>query len=475
MRDQVDVAPQPRPAPLSLQGAALPVPVSHARQCGPGSLLSISSGSIAGDLRGIALDEKRRTATYELLVANETISPIATFAYIVGSAPGAMISWNTITVPAFSAIALTLDIPLPALGKEQRVVVELHADDAHLTLDAKPPQSKKRGKSVSLTNVTLMATVVAATALYSVLSPRVTVLEAPSSVIAGKPFMVAYAIAGSANGNYIIETPDGFQVRRGTLDLSHNTITLDLPEFPISRGYDMRVSAEGKLGTQTRVAHITAIPPAFTPPPQLAPVLPLAQNQAGTLPVIALASDTVSSGGQIALTYPITAGSGSATLYDQNNVPHGTTLLDKNGHASLLAPVVSADQPLRVVVRVQSGNSTLESSATLTIKAQPASTPPAEISALSQEEPGVPFALPVQAVKSGGIIRIGILRHEDALKVGISTTDGAVLSQVDVPLSQGEVLLRAPTVSTNGSYLIVGTYRQGVGQETVIRRITVTR
>jgi hypothetical protein len=470
MRDQVDVAPQSRPAPLSLPfGAALPTTVSHARQ-GPGSLLAIASGSIAGDLRGIALDEKRRIATYELLVANETISPVATFAYVVGANPGGLMSWSTITVPAFSSIAVAIDVPLPPRGKEQRVVVELHAEDAHLTLDAKAPQPNgPRFKSPSLPVLGGITAIFFGTTLYNVTKPRVSVLEAPSSVIAGKPFVVAYAINGNASGTYLIETPDGFQVRRGDLDRAHNALILDLPEFPIARGYDMRVTAQGVLGTQTRTTHITAIPPP--PPPLMAPARVSRQNG---LPVISLTSDTVASGGQIALTYPISGGTGSATLYDQNNVPRGTTLLDKNGHALLLAPVVSADQSLRVVVRAQSGNSTVESSAALTIKAQSVSTAPPEVAGSFKEDAGVPFTTPTRSVKSGEIIRIPILRHEDTLRIGFSAADGRALYQVDVALSQSDVHLRAPVVTSPTPYLIVGTYRRGVGQETVVRRIMVT-
>jgi hypothetical protein len=462
MRDQVDVSAQSRPAPLSLPfGAALPATVSHARQ-GPGSLLAIASGSIAGDLRGIALDEKLRIATYELLVANETISPVATFAYVVGANPGGLLSWSTITVPAFSSIAVAIDVPLPPRGKEQRVVVELHAEDAHLTLDAKPPQPKApRYKSTSLPVLAAAAAIFLGTTLYNLAKPRVSVLDAPSSVIAGKPFVVAYAINGNASGNYLVETPDGFQVRRGELDRAHNALTMDLPEFPIARGYDMRVTAQGALGTQTRTTHITAIPPP--PPPLIPPPVVSRQNQ---LPVISLASDTITSGGQIALTYPVSVGAGSVTLYDQNNVPRGTTLLDKNGHALLLAPIVSADQSLRVVVRAQSGNSTVESSSAITVKAQSVSTAAPEVAGAFQEDASLPFTLPERSIP--------ILRHEDTLRIGFSTTDGRALSAVSVALSQSDVPLRAPMVASPTLYLVVGTYRRGVGQETVVRRIMVT-
>jgi hypothetical protein len=116
----------------------------------------------------------------------------------------------------------------------------------------------------------------------------------------------------------------------------------------------------------------------------------------------------------------------------------------------------------------------LESTAPVTVKARATSEPAPELPGLSQEDVGIPFSLPAQNVKSGSTLRITIVRHEDALKIGLSTTDGAVLSQADVPLSQSEVSIQVPSVSNPTTYLIVGTYRHGVGQETVVRRITVT-
>jgi hypothetical protein len=471
MRDRADVA------PLSLPfGGGLPAPVPFTRH-GPGSLLALPSGSIASDLKAIALDEKRRIATYELLVANETISPVATFAYAVGATPGGMMSWSTITVPSFASIAVTIDVPLPPRGKEQRVVVELHAEDAHLTLDANAPVPRRTIGRAGYAAIAAAIIFAIGTTIYSIERPRVLALAAPSPVVAGRQFAVAYALGGNAEGSYTIETTDGYQVRRGTLDPKRSAILIDLPEATTAHGYDMRVTATGKLGEETRVAHITAVPTPPTAPPQvIAPQVTAPQPQTG-LPEIALASETVQSGGEISVTYPLSNASGSVTLFDQSNAVRGTALLDKNGHATLLAPAVAADEPFRVVVQVQSGASTVESAAGLVVKAQTPPTPPpdqAGADAQTETEAGLPFGLPVGSIKSGGLIRIPIVSHEDGLNIALSTADGAILSQANVALSQSEILLRAPSVSTPTTYLIVASYFHGVGQETVVRRVTVT-
>ncbi|HEY0798418.1 MAG TPA: hypothetical protein VGD50_04665, partial [Candidatus Baltobacteraceae bacterium] len=405
---------------------------------GPGSLLALPSGSIASDLKAISIDERSRVATYELLVANETIAPVATFAYAVGATPGGMMSWSTITVPAFASIAVTIDVPLPPRGKEQRVVVELHAEDAHLTLDANAPVARRRLGRAGYATIAAAAVFAIGSLVFSLEKPRVLALAAPSPVVAGRPFAVAYALGGDAQGTYVVETTDGYQVRRGALDRKRSAMMLDLPLSNQAQGYDLSVTASGKFGAETRVAHITAVPTPPTAPPQvIAPVVVQQQQQTG-LPSIALATDTVSSGGEISITYPLANASGSVTLFDQSNAVRGTALLDRSGHATLVAPVVTADEPFRVVVQVQSGTSTVESATGLTVKAQQPATPPpdqAGVSADTETEAGLPFGLPVGTVKGGGIIRIPIASHEDGLNIGLSTADGTVLSSVDVALS----------------------------------------
>src|SRR5665213_1491069 len=78
---------------------------------GPDSLLAMPSGCIASDLRPLGVDDRRKVAQYELLLSNETVSPVATYAYVDGRSTGSMQSWSAITIPPFAAIAVPIDVP----------------------------------------------------------------------------------------------------------------------------------------------------------------------------------------------------------------------------------------------------------------------------------------------------------------------------------------------------------------------------
>jgi hypothetical protein len=429
-------------------------------------------------LRSIAVDRRRRLATYELLVANETISPVAAFAYAVGTSTS-MMSWSTITVAPFASVAVTLDVPLPRNRRKQRVVVELHAEDAHLTLDAEtpvPPRSL-RVKALALAGAVAAPLVAAAVIGYALAQPRILALGTPKAVIAGRPFNLAYALAGVSGGNYTIETPQGFQVRRGVLDRRSGSVALNLPDSDELRAYDVHVTVANRFGSDSRIARITALPPPATPPP-----LPTPGPGANSLPDIALSSPSVSGGQPVGVSYPLGgAAAADVVLMDQAGKVAGKALLDQSGRAVLLTPAVAADQTFKVEIHAHEGNSTVDSSAPLIVKAgrpddfaaspdQGTSVPPPAGIAV---EGDLPFALASPVVRSGDLIRIAVVRHEDGLRIALTTVAGSEIAATDVAPSQDSIALRAPKVPAKAEYLIVATFRRGVSQETVVRPITL--
>src|SRR5579863_4545079 len=88
-----------------------------------GSALALPSGEIAGDLRDRGLLRRTR-ALYELLVANNTPIPIAAYAYAVPDEEGGYprVSWEQILVPAYSAVAVDLEVPVRPDRPRPRVV-----------------------------------------------------------------------------------------------------------------------------------------------------------------------------------------------------------------------------------------------------------------------------------------------------------------------------------------------------------------
>jgi hypothetical protein len=437
--------------------------------------LALSSGSIASDLHAIGVDRKRKFATYELLVANETISPVAAFAYAVGAAANSMMSWSTITVPPFASIAVTLDVPLPRAGRKQRVVVELHAEDAHLTLDAEPPSAVRR--ALSLRSLAVGAVALAATGgilAYGFAQPRILALAAPKTVTAGKPFNVAYVLTDASNANYLIETPQGFQVRSGTLDHRTGSIAVTLPDASELHSYDLRVSASNRFGADSRITRIAALPAPPSPPPAVA--MP---KNGRLLPDVVLSSGEITGGQPIGVSY-VAGANADVLLIDQTGKVVGKALLDSSGKTVIATPPVQVDQPFKVVVKAHEGNSTVESAASLVVKAtRPDETPPLDQSGAPAPQAGIavegdlPFAVASPVVKGGELLRVAIVQHEEGLRIALTTQAGSEVGASEVAVNQDSVAIRTPKVAKRTEFLIIATFRRGVSQETVVRPITL--
>lgn len=469
---------------MALPSTHVPAPIA-ARA---GSVLSIPLGEIAGALHAIALDEKTRCATYELLVANETPNPLATFAY-ASETPrlGNLITWNAIVVPPYSAIAITVDVALPRRGSAPRVVAELHGEEAQLTLDADPPNRHARGLA---RRATLLASALFLLALggASVAGTKTQVfaLGAPETVRAGSPFSVAYALGHATDAEYSVETPDGMQVRRGKLEPGSGAFTLRLPTAPLSSGYDVSIMAHGRFGSDARTTHVVALGTETKPAGRPAPV--------ARLDDVALENDSVKGGDPIAIDYRANSRTGSVRLIDELGTVRAEALLRSDGRSVLVAPYVDADQDFRVVIDVEHGSghaqaevpvrvlrslpdSVARSDAPRTGAGVPVvvgeNAQPGNSATVDASADNAPFAVaPVQA--AGQSIVVAIVRHEPDLHVALMGSSGTELVGQDVAADETSIALAAPEHPPTGRMAIVATFTKGFGQETVIRPITLT-
>jgi hypothetical protein len=465
-----------RPAPITLFESAA-VPATPVRR-GAGSLLSIPVGNIAGDFRAVTLSRGRRQATYELMVANETHAPLATFTYAVTRVrPGDVMTWNAITVPPLSSIAITVEFALPRRGMRQRVIAELHAPDAHLTLEADPPKVHPQGMARRFAIIASGVLLVALSAgAYAAGRPQVVALAAPAEVTAGKPFSVAYALGPVGNAEYTVETPDGIEVGHGVLEEREGAFDVTLPPSQATSGYDLRVTANNRLGDADRVAHIVALAP------QAAVV---AGNNRAKIYKMSLQQEDVRGGEPIVLDYRASADSGTVKLIDQDGTVRAEALLSHRGNSILIAPYVQTDQDFRVVLEAVRGGTRTESSAPVRIAATQLpsgdfSAPPASAQAPAPETARAvagtqtgPIAVPGGDFVAGGSIPIAIVHHEKNLHVALVSPLGEEIQGVDVPGDENTVTLPAPLVAASTKYMIVATYARGFEQETVVRPVVI--
>ena len=494
-----------------------------------GSTLALPLGEIAGDFRASGRVDKRKRAIYELLIANNTGAPIATFAYALEGRTQSRITWDAIIVPAHSAVAVDIDVAMPPKGRQPRMIAEVYAHDSKLVIDAKTDTGIARNVARrAIASVAGVAVVLTGSLAYASMRPHVASLAAPQTVASGASFDVAYDARGSS-ANYSVETPDGKEVASGVLDPHSGSFSVALPRADVSLGYDVKVAATSMLGNDARSVHIVAL----APPQPVAIVRP--RGTPVNVTHVSLESDTVQSGQPIVVSYRSTVPSGTVRLIDQYGTVRGEALISSHGRSTLVAPYVDADQDLRVVVSAQRGSAHAASAVPVTIKhvdpaAQvamqaPAGTVPAvggaanapadpnasvpapetadaQGAAANPEDaaahasraqansgpvvndapepvmvvPGPPISVESAQV-AGRPVRVHVLRHDSGLHLSMMAPGGAELVSENVAAGVSSVLLEAPTTLANGGkgYSIVATFSRGVGEETVIRPLVFSK
>jgi hypothetical protein len=482
-----------------------------------GSVLALPFGEVAGDFRATGRAGKRRRAIYELLIANDTASPIATFAYALDGPLQSRVTWDAIIVPAHSAVAVDIEVPVSPSGARPRMIAEVYTHESKLVLDAKNDAGVGRGVVRRIVATFAGLAVIATGSLaYASIRPHVAALAAPPAVQSGATFDVAYDAHGTS-ADYTVATPDGTQIAAGSLDPRAGSFSVALPRADVSLGYDVSVVAHGALGTDERSVHVVAL--ALTPPP-VAVAKTLAPP---TVTHVSLASDTVEGGQPIVVRYRSNVRTGNVRLIDQYGTVRGEALLSGRGRSTLVAPYVDADQDLRVVVSAERGNARASSAVPITIRhvdpqtadataargtnvpppvapaaaaaaetttqtapATPAAAPPAAKVAAPKTNadaaepvvalPGPPISVEAHQL-AGQPVRVRILRHDAGLHLSMMGPDGNELISENVPSGTTMVLLQAPDPIANGGkgYSIVATYASGVGEETVIRSIVFAR
>jgi len=453
----------------------VPAPIAPANPRTPGSLLAMPSGCVATELRPLGYDARRRAATYELLLANDSVSPVAAYAYVDGRPSGGMVSWNALTIAPFAAIAVTLEIALGDKARPaRRVVVEVHADMAQLTLDATPhevaPDTTFRHRGWAVAAVLAVLAIVGS---FALVRPHIVALGAPQRAAAGSRIDVAYATTGAGSWNYRLQTPDGMQLRAGALDGRAGAFDVDLPASGTPQSYDLLVMGGGRLGSDMRTAHIVAYPAARRA--QATPTV--------TIGALNVAREIVQSGAPIIATYRTDATSGSVQLVDGGGAVVSEAPLSSRGTATLVAPNVQRDEEFDVVLNARRGPATAQSSLGVVVRssaplyADPGQTNGTRPLQVAHDPPqgDAPFALPSAPIVGGGPIDIAIVNPREHMRITLATENGTELASANVEPGRPSIQLDAPAVSQDTKYLIEAAYPSAIGEETVIRPIVVHR
>ncbi|HEV3157550.1 MAG TPA: hypothetical protein VGZ00_09425 [Candidatus Baltobacteraceae bacterium] len=485
-------------------------PVPAVERNGPGSVMALPSGSIAGDIRPLDVDKSTRLARYEVLVANDSLSPVVAFAYSISTEPGSTSDACTVssfTIAPYTAVASEIFVQLPARGNDPRVVVEILADTAHLTLDAGAPRTRPSWGRLSGSALPAAIALVALLALaYIPNRTSILALIGPQHVFAGQAFEVAYAARSAQRVDYVIRNVNGTLVSQGALGSSPSgSISLTLPRTLQATSYNVTLQAHGVLENDVRSLHVVALaPPSLAHRSHARPTIAHVDR-------ITLGKDAIISGKPIVVQYHVAAERGMIQILDQTGTVRASVpmqLSNGNGTSTLIAPISADDQEYQLIAHAELGQTVAEQSIGIMIHGDPALAAASGLvapnvaiaqavdsaqgtegnsnsvqitnlqgghSTIESVSPTVnpPFKLLQENAVSGDLIHVAILNDEPRFRLALTAPSGDAISEVTLKPGQTLALFRAPIVSAPTIYQMLGSFGLGVTQDTFIRSILI--
>lgn len=447
------------------------LPNARTASYGTQARLTVAGGGVEAYLAFAGSDRRAGTASYALRVANNSENPLRARMMCARLRGKNVLAYPLdVQVAPFSISETLLPVRVAETGPFDRAIVHVSGGDVAFSLEAPGPPKRVASKNWTKAGVAAVLCTLASAFLAATATPRLNFLAAPALAFAASPSAassidVPYAYGGWANLHYSLQTRDGRQLAAGLSDQHEGTLHFSVPASAGSE-LQLAVNIAGPFGATTAIRRIGMLPQK-----RAARAIVRANSAPAQISELAVKSPVVRAGETVHVTYATNAREGNLWLIDDTGRLWAQGPISAAGAGDLKVPLAAAGRQMRVVLHARSANSNAVSSVAVVIapaqQANPATSatvavgvPALELSTL-HAAPGEEFTVTVTGA------------HGDA-RISLTDASGNVAEVGDVPAGQTTVALTAPYVQTAASYFVVANISQGAGEQTILRRLTVT-
>ncbi len=217
-------------------------------------------------------------------------------------------------------------------------------------------------------------------------------------------------------------------------------------------------------------------------------IVPVATNRAARIGSISVSPVIAKPGQVIDVSYTATAESGYVRLLGVDGTIWAQKPFSARGETQFVVPYFSGPREMRVVVHVARGQTSAQSTAGLVVAdlaGRPAS--PADTQVAGDDESGSgsiadgsasgsangTFAVLTPQVRSGNPIKIRILSPRNGMRFSLTDSQSHELAHLDAGTDADVVTLPAPAVSVPTRYVVVASFTDGFGQESIVQPVTI--
>lgn len=448
---------------------ALALPESRVRRpalYGTRAQLAAGNGDVEGYLALAGCDRRAGTASYALRIVNQSAHPLRARMTCARLRGEAVLAYPLdIHIAPFSISETLLPVRVADVGPYDRAIVQVAGEEIAFSLEAPAPQRKGARKRWIAAGASALAFTLISAFAAAAVTPRIGAIAAPARALAGTAIDVPYAFGGWATMRYALQTPDGRQIFAGLRTQHQGTLHF---QVPAAAGHDvvLGITVAGPFGQQhsaQRIA-IAGAPPRTAAKP--------AQTQQPRIGELVVATPVVHAGGKLQLAYVTNASSGEVWLVDEAGRLWASAPMSTSGSVTMTVPHGTSGHKLRALLRVRNGKA--EALASVAFSVVPWENDGAQAAPAPKSAAMPVLAISSEAAAPGDSITVSITgRHGDA-QVALTDASGNAIEQGDIAAGQNAVTLTAPSVTEATTYYVTASVRQGIGEQTLVKKLTVT-
>ena len=462
-------------AALALRSAGR---LARAARISSGTAIQTPGGNVTALFALEGYDRRHRVATYALHVVNGTHSVLLCRTWVVARNGEPVMAYP---VPFEVGPLSTSETRVPVwpgdFASFDGAVAEIAGEGVRCIVEAPAPAIKTAVSSpavVAIASLFFGLLAAAAAAALGSLLPRIAAFAAPPTALSGTTVRAEYGATGLGTLSYAVTAPDGRLLQGGTLPDRAGSIPVALPASMAPGAYTMRLAMQGPLGSvdATRVLN-TAISPLAIHRVQIARIESISVS-----PVIA------KPGQRIEVSYAASAKGGYVRLLGVDGSIWAEKPFSSRGETHFVVPYFSGVREMRVLLHVEKGETSAQSTAGLVVADITRRPVSGELQVVGDDEPGsgsIPsgsangtFAVLTAQVRSGDPIKIRILSPRNGMRLSLTDSQSHEIAYLDAGADAADVVtLLAPAVSVPTRYVVVASFTDGFGQESIVQPVTV--
>ena len=423
--------------------------------------MQVTDGSVAAFFALQSFNRRSGVAIYSLRVVNRATSALRCRSLVLSRNGEPVAAYpQLVEVAPLSSSATQIALRTRDFASFDRVVAEVVGNGVHCLVEAAPPPRRKAYGRLGIfatVSVACGIALLAATTLLCSMIPRIEAFAVAPQALSGTTVEAQYNASGAGRLAFLVTAADGRRVAGGPLSDRRGSFFFAIPTSTKPGSYAARLTIDGPLGGSSETLVVNAI----------------GRIKSANVRAISVHPVVAKPGQTILISYSAAGDEGYVRLIGTDGTIWAQRPFSKAGETRLVVPMVSDRREMHVLLHVTKGSSVAQSMAGILVEnSRPSRGHVREPSAGAADANGV-FDVRTPIVMSGGSILLRVLSPRNGMRISLTDAHSHEIGATDVGAGAHIVTLRAPREPKATRLTVVARFIDALGEENVVRPLTI--